>query len=145
MLLGNTSWRIRRVQMGRVLVEDAQGAPPNIPFWLGEAPARTAELSEQLSELRAKIGQDGARASPEQDAPAGRGAAIAWLEEECGLDRAGAEQAVDYVLAGRAVLGAVLSSDWPGMLSSISSQLFCVMPRAFNAAAVSRWRRSSAI
>ena len=50
MLLGNTSWRIRRVQSGRVLVEDAQGAPPNVPFWRGEAPARTAELSEQVSD-----------------------------------------------------------------------------------------------
>ncbi len=56
MLLGNTSWRIRRVQAGRVLVEDAQGASPTVPFWRGEAPARTAELSEQLSELRARIG-----------------------------------------------------------------------------------------
>ena len=46
MLLGNTSWRIRRVSIaGRVLVEDAHGAAPTIPFWRGEAPGRTAELS----------------------------------------------------------------------------------------------------
>ena len=57
MLLGNTSWRIRRVQSGRVLVEDAQGAPPNVPFWRGEAPARTAELSEQVSKLRVEIAE----------------------------------------------------------------------------------------
>ena len=49
MLLGNTSWRIRRVQMGRVLVEDAQGAPPNIPFWLGEAPTDVAQLEVLLA------------------------------------------------------------------------------------------------
>ena len=55
MLLGNTSWRIRRVEAGRVLVEDAKGAPPNVPFWRGEAPARTRELSEQVAELRQKI------------------------------------------------------------------------------------------
>src|SRR5207249_1986609 len=55
MLLGNTSWRIRRVQSGSVLVEDAQGAPPNVPFWRGEAPARTDELSAHVSELREKI------------------------------------------------------------------------------------------
>ncbi|HEX5483669.1 MAG TPA: DEAD/DEAH box helicase, partial [Terriglobia bacterium] len=56
-LLGNTSWRIRRIESlkGRVLVEDAHGAPPNVPFWRGEAPARTIELSEQVSQLREKI------------------------------------------------------------------------------------------
>jgi len=43
--LGNTAWRIRRIEAGRVLVEDARGQPPSIPFWLGEAPARTRELS----------------------------------------------------------------------------------------------------
>ena len=101
MLLGNTSWRIRRVQSGRVLVEDAQGASPNVPFWRGEAPARTAELSEQLSELRARIGDT--KLSDGDDNP------IAWLQLECGLDRSGAEQAVQYILAGRAVLGAVPS------------------------------------
>ena len=52
-LLGNTSWRIQRVESksGRILVEDAQGQPPNIPFWRGEAPARTAELSHRVGEL----------------------------------------------------------------------------------------------
>jgi len=94
MLLGSTSWRIRRVEAGRVLVEDAQGAPPNIPFWRGEAPARTVELSQQVAELREKIGAAGAEA-------------VGWLKLECGLDEAGAEQAVAYVLNGRAVLGAV--------------------------------------
>ena len=54
MLLGNSSWRIRRVQAGRVLVEDAHGAAPNVPFWRGEAPARTAELSQQVADLREK-------------------------------------------------------------------------------------------
>src|SRR5260370_30276769 len=55
-LLGNTSWRIRRIgSAGRILVEDAHGAPPSIPFWLGEAPGRTEELSRQLGELRQKI------------------------------------------------------------------------------------------
>ena len=57
MLLGNTSWRIRRVESrtSRVLVEDAHGAPPTVPFWRGEAPARTEELSQQLGELRKEI------------------------------------------------------------------------------------------
>ena len=51
-LLGNASWRIRRVAMGRVMVEDAHGAAPNVPFWNGEAPSRTIELSHHVSEVR---------------------------------------------------------------------------------------------
>ncbi len=55
-LLGNTSWRIQRIDpQGKVLVEDAHGAPPSIPFWEGEAPQRTAALSDGVSELRAEI------------------------------------------------------------------------------------------
>lgn len=107
-LLGNTSWRIRRVQAGSVLVEDANGAAPNVPFWRGEAPARTAELSEQVAGLRQKI-----NSLTEAAAPGGmrndpsRDAAVDWLMQECSLDRAGAEQAVEYIIAGRAVLRAV--------------------------------------
>ena len=63
-LLGNSSWRIRRVQAGRVHVEDAHGAAPNVPFWLGEAPSRTAELSQQVSTLREKISEMTAGVGP---------------------------------------------------------------------------------
>jgi ATP-dependent helicase Lhr and Lhr-like helicase len=110
-LLGNTSWRIRRVEgkSGRVLVEDAHGAPPTVPFWLGEAPARTEELSFHVADLRQEI------SSRLQGVfPAGFSAAqpqvaetVAWLKEECGLDDSGAEQMIEYILQGRAVLGAV--------------------------------------
>lgn len=107
-LLGNTSWRIRRIQSGSVLVEDAQGAPPNVPFWRGEAPARTAELSQEVAELRTRIDSLTESAAPtgSRTEPA-RSAAIDWLMHECGLERAGAEQAVEYIIAGRAVLRAV--------------------------------------
>ncbi|HSA92768.1 MAG TPA: DEAD/DEAH box helicase [Terriglobales bacterium] len=99
MLLGNTSWRIRRIEStGRVLVEDAHGAPPNIPFWRGEAPARTAELSAQVAELRERVSE----MVPERATQA-----VEWLKGECGLDDAGAEQIVAYIVEGRAVLGAV--------------------------------------
>ena len=54
-LLGNTSWRIRHVRGGEVIVSDAHGAPPTIPFWLGEAPGRTIELSQELSDLRREL------------------------------------------------------------------------------------------
>src|SRR5437762_7358352 len=94
-LLGTTSWRIRRVEPGRVRVEDAHGAAPSIPFWRGEAPGRTEELSREVSRLR-----DDIAARP-------RAEAIEFLMRECALDLRGAEQAVDYVLAGRASLGAM--------------------------------------
>src|ERR1700746_61978 len=68
MLLGNTSWRIRRVQAGKVLVEDAAGAAPNVPFWRGEAPSRTDELSAQVSDLREKISSCVPNVTPYGDA-----------------------------------------------------------------------------
>jgi ATP-dependent helicase Lhr and Lhr-like helicase len=109
MLLGTTSWRIRRVSSGSVLVEDAQGAPPTVPFWRGEAPARTDELSAYVSELREKISSfvPGAASDSNGHLTKDAVAAVAWLKLECGLDDAGAEQAVEYVVAGRAILGAV--------------------------------------
>ncbi len=197
MLLGNTSWRIRRVESnsGRLVVEDAHGAPPTIPFWRGEAPARTDELSQHVAELRQRIsdllpntaplpvpanpeltGEEtplqgrpygdtriertlrsashktpdarvewsfssasgNARVErrfsaaptlpPSISEPASAGDtpparprarlrgigsssevqnAIAWLKDECGLDDAGAEQIVEYIVTGRAVLGDV--------------------------------------
>jgi ATP-dependent helicase Lhr and Lhr-like helicase len=108
-LLGNTSWRIRSVRGGAVQVEDAKGAPPNVPFWRGEAPARTAELSERVAQLREKIDsfspESRVESYPLQSSETA--AASGWLKSECGLDDSGAEQAVEYVLAGRSVLRAV--------------------------------------
>ena len=114
MLLGNTSWRIRRVEgkSGRVIVEDAHGAPPSVPFWRGEAPARTEELSLHVADFRRQISEMLPNTSPigvSQNQPK-VAAAVAWLKEECGLDDSGAEQAIQYVLEGRAVLGAVPNS-----------------------------------
>lgn len=99
MLLGNTSWRIKGVEAGKVRVEDAQGAPPNIPFWRGEAPSRTAELSAEIAELRQAIAEKADSSL----------SAIQWLKQDCGLDQRGAQQAIEYVLIGKAVLGAVPS------------------------------------
>jgi ATP-dependent Lhr-like helicase len=56
-LLGNASWRIRGVETGTVRVEDAHGAPPTIPFWRGEAPSRTSELSAQVAHIREQVGR----------------------------------------------------------------------------------------
>ena len=111
MLLGNSSWRIRRIEhrSGRLLVENAHGAPPGIPFWLGEAPSRTQELSSYLAGLRQEISDHLPNISPlgvSQSQPL-VAETVSWLKEECGLDDSGAEQAVQYILEGRAVLGAV--------------------------------------
>ncbi|MEX2261034.1 MAG: DEAD/DEAH box helicase [Bryobacteraceae bacterium] len=89
-LLGTQSWRIRRVEPGRVRVEDAHGAPPSVPFWLGEAPGRSIELSREVSWMREEI-----LADPE------------FLKQQCGLDEGGAKQAIAYVQAGAAALNAV--------------------------------------
>ena len=109
MLLGNSSWRIRRVQAGRVLVEDAHGAAPNVPFWRGEAPARTPELSEQVAEVRERVSGLTSAVRPDSDLHSSAEvlAASEWLQKECGLDRSGAEQVVEHIIAGRAVLGAI--------------------------------------
>jgi ATP-dependent Lhr-like helicase len=96
-LLGNTSWRIRRVEPGRVRVEDAGGAPPTIPFWLGEGPARTRELSAEVGTLREEIAA----------ASAGSEDLVAVLMATCALDRRGAELLRDYVVAGVSALGGV--------------------------------------
>ncbi len=121
-LLGNMSWRIRRVESaGRILVEDAHGAPPSIPFWLGEAPGRTEELSRQLGELRQKISDLTPNTVPgfvNQKSPEVLNA-VEWLKRECGLDDSGAEQAIEYVVTGRAVLGAV-----PTMNTIIAERFF---------------------
>jgi ATP-dependent Lhr-like helicase len=123
MLLGNTSWRIRRVEAktSRMLVEDAHGTPPSIPFWRGEAPARTAELSQQLGELRKQISDrlpgvlpvEGWRNLPVV------ADTVSWLREECGLDLSGAEQLIQYTLEGRAVLG-----DVPTQMTIIAERFF---------------------
>lgn len=100
-LLGNTSWKIRRVEAGRVRVEDARGLPPTIPFWVGEAPSRTPELSSAVSELRKEV------ASRIPD----RGSAVDWLRANCGVDEAGAEQIADYIAETIAGLGCVPTTD----------------------------------
>src|SRR5438876_11466668 len=93
--LGNASYRITRVESGQVRVEDAQGLPPSIPFWVGEAPARTAELSQEVSRLRQEV-----------DARLGdSAAAIGWLCEATGIAEPAARQIVEYLAASKRILG----------------------------------------
>ena len=98
--LGNASYRILKIDSGTVRVEDAKGAPPTIPFWLGEAPARTDELSFAVARLRAEID---ARLP---DLSADRLAATTeWLVQELHLSRSAALQLTEYLASAKGVLG----------------------------------------
>ena len=99
-LLGNTSWRVRRVQQGKVWVEDAKGQAPTVPFWFGEAPARTPELCFEVGALREAVAARVAAGEPVDET-------VAWLVEACALDAAGARLLRDYVAAAHAALGAM--------------------------------------
>jgi ATP-dependent Lhr-like helicase len=100
--LGNTSYRILKVDTGKVYVEDAKGQPPNIPFWFGEAPGRTDELSFAVSRLRQQLSDRLA---------AGIDAARRWLQAELGLSAAAAEQLVEYLATAKAALGVLPTQD----------------------------------
>jgi ATP-dependent Lhr-like helicase len=130
-LLGTSSWRIQRIEpTGRVLVEDAHGAPPTLPFWEGEAPQRTAILSDGVGELREQISAHTPNITPHDlgiaKKPGAPGLAsetwvgpphihpevqncLQFLMQECGLCESGAKQLIAYIVTGRAVLGAVPS------------------------------------
>jgi len=101
--LGNNSWRILQVASGVVRVADAHGAPPTIPFWLGEAPGRSAELSTIVSDLRG--GLEPHLLSRDLDA------AVAWLIAESGVSREAAAQIVEYLAASVQILGALPTHD----------------------------------
>ena len=117
--LGNQSYRILRVERGRVRVEDAQGAPPTIPFWLGEAPGRSDELSFAVSRLRQEVSDSlgdppctsgeaatmHITAAEHGRACAGPAKAEAWLVEEVGIGEPAARQIIDYLGSAKAALG----------------------------------------
>ena len=134
-LLGTSSWRVRRVEPGKVWVEDAHGQAPTVPFWLGEGPARTAELSAEVGALRrdiaARLAAEGPGGGPGEGPGEGPGRGpgtgpgtgpgrgpgtgpdrrypetVGWLMQACALDARGALLACEYVAAGRAALGDV--------------------------------------
>ncbi|MTV37067.1 DEAD/DEAH box helicase [Duganella radicis] len=106
--LGNTSYRILRVDAGKVRVEDAHGAAPNIPFWLGEAPGRSDELSVGVARLRGEMDRLLAAAP---DGEAGIESAVDWLVEHLGLQDAAARQIAEYMARSRSALGALPTRD----------------------------------
>jgi ATP-dependent Lhr-like helicase len=121
-LLGNTSWRITLVESaGRVHVEDAHGQPPSIPFWQGEAPQRTLELSQFVSALREEISRRTTDVEPGYLSQSQSQVAdtTAWLMQQCCIGQNAAEQLISYIVAGRAVLGAV-----PSLQTIIAERFF---------------------
>jgi len=94
--LGNHSWRLLRIDGLKVRVTDAHGHPPSIPFWLGEGPGRTRELSEAVSRLRDELYQRFTESAAD---------GIRWLHHDVGLPQSGAEQLASYLYSGSAALG----------------------------------------
>src|SRR6266702_2988797 len=108
--LGNTSWRILQIGNGVVRVADAQGQPPSMPFWLGEAPSRSDEMSAAVSRLRAAA--DAKLPRPDQPRkPDELDAAVAWLEQDYALPRSAAEQIAAYLAEGKRALGVVPTAE----------------------------------
>ncbi|MEO6595198.1 MAG: ATP-dependent DNA helicase, partial [Planctomycetota bacterium] len=91
--LGTTSWQIRRIGSGQLRVADARGVPPSLPFWVAEGPSRSDELSAAVSTVRT------------------HGTDPAWLQRECGLGEAAAEQLADYLQSGADALGVMPTRD----------------------------------
>jgi len=104
--LGNTAWQVLKVDQAAVRVADAQGQPPNMPFWLGEAPARSRELSGAVARLRAEF----QRATCTVDIEQRKKKANAWLRE-LGLGVDAVSQLSDYLIAGEVSLGAMPTQD----------------------------------
>ncbi len=98
--LGNTSYRIRKIEPGRLRVEDAQGAPPSIPFWFGEAPARTDELSAAVARLRTAADHKLTHITQES-----LERTVRWLMTEWRLGESAARQITDYLAAAKGMLG----------------------------------------
>ena len=115
--LGNNSWRILRVERDKVRVEDARGLAPSMPFWLGEAPGRTAELSDAVSRVREEISgrvgdlKDLGKSSEGDKRPdePWKTDALAWLVTDIGMPESAADQIVTYLAAAKAALGAMPS------------------------------------
>ncbi len=113
-LLGNTSWRILALRGNDLIVADAQGAPPTIPFWRGEAPGRTVELSEEISRLRLEIEQRAKTVLNNRDPSFSESIPkmpelLSWLIQETNCTADAAEQAIKYIVAQHEAVGFVPS------------------------------------
>jgi len=114
--LGNNTWRILRIENGKVRVEDATGEAPTIPFWLGEAPGRTIELSQAVARIRKEVGDllgslgelEKQEGNPDEQ---WKEKAVNWLQDEVGVSSVAADQTVMYLATGKAALGVMPTHD----------------------------------
>ena len=109
--LGNTSWRILRIERSSVRVEDAHGQPPNLPFWLGEAPGRTGELSDSVCDLLGWLARRFEAAGASATDGEVRTRFVHELVERIGVGTDAAEQIVDYLCTAHSALGALPDRD----------------------------------
>ena len=109
--LGNTSWRILRIERSSVRVEDAHGQPPNMPFWLGEAPGRTAELSDSVCDLLGWLARRFEAAGAAATGRETRARLSVELAQRTGIGAGATEQIVDYLCTAHAALGALPDRD----------------------------------
>ena len=107
--LGNASWKVLRLEGGSLRVEDAHHQPPSIPFWFGEAPGRTWELSTAVARVRREL--ESRLADATHAGPPDTTSALTWLVDEVGIGPAAAEQAVNYLAAALLTLGALPTLD----------------------------------
>ncbi len=112
--LGNNSYRVLRLETGKMRVEDAHGQPPNIPFWLGEAPGRSWELSQAVSRFRVDlvgrlgdIPETGSQGEIHHNS--WKQEALDWLENDLNVPASAGDQIIDYLAAGMAALGVMPS------------------------------------
>ena len=113
--LGNTSYRVLRMETGKLRVEDAHGQPPNIPFWLGEAPGRSWELSQAVSnfrtELASRLGEIPSNQDQSYHDSSWKQEALDWLKDDLDIPLAAADQIIDYLASGMAALGVMPSHE----------------------------------
>ena len=153
-LLGNHSWQVQRVSQGKVLVADAGGAPPTIPFWFGEAPGRTYELSTAISDIRGVVTDQFQKVSKLDEAlPAKiQDHLIKFFAEECGMPPQGASQLIHYCQAQMVAMGTLPSQttviferffdDTEGMQVVIHAPFGARVNRAFGLALRKRFCRT---
>lgn len=113
--LGNASYRILKIESDRLRVEDAQGAAPSLPFWIGEAPGRSDELSASVSRLRETLAELFVARTPEESAEARLQRGIDWLCQNTGIDERAARELCEYLLHAHIALGFLPSANTLGM------------------------------
>ncbi len=111
-LLGSNTWRVLDIQDDRVIVGDASGAVPRMPFWNGDYPGRPYELGQRIGRFRGEVSARVGRTDAKLDE------LMRWLQHDYALDENSATNLLEHVRRQLDALG-VMSSD-----STIVAELF---------------------